>query len=377
VNVDPTPFQTTMIEERKDPSGVVKPIVSDSFLSFLNDLRDAGNAAFAQVGSGTVGPAFRNALADGGFEVWDGARLLTLPAATGYTGCTMWSYQSSAGFAGYTVSRQPGLVPGSQYALRYQRTVLGADVAQQSLIYDMETVNSLAFAGQKICLSFTARCGATYSAALSRLTALIVTGTGTDQPWRTVPYTGFVLTGKQCVLTTSAQRFQVFVDIPATCTQIGVIFAWTPVGVAGISDQFDIDDVQVEASTYATVFERLPWEVTRQRVFRHYWKSFAYDTAPANAVGVANAVTFWQAVAAGVATACTITLPVPMRIIPTLVTFNPAAANVQIRNTTIAADWTGTATVSATGNIALAGFTNAGSAVGNINAVHVTADARI
>jgi hypothetical protein len=325
-----------------------------------------------------TGPGFKNALSDGGFEVWDGSRTLTLAAATGYSGCTMWSYQSGAGFAGYSISRQAGLTTGSQYCLRYQRTAAGANTVSQILIYDMETVDSLAFAGQTVTFSFTARAGANFSGAGTILQSIIATGTGTDQAYRTAPYTGAILTAQNNPITTTAQRFQMTLAVPANATQIGVGFAFTPVGTAGAADYFELDDVQIELGTIATNFERLPFGVQQKRTERYYWKTFPYNTAPAQNAGTTGTMADVVAVAGAIASGFQWSpFPSRMRIAPTLTGYNPSAANALARNTSLGTDSTVNTLSSSEWGWA-ASFTQPfGTSVGNVMALHVQADARL
>lgn len=382
LTVGPLPYQDTMIVDSESRSGDgVDTIVSDGLLQFLDNLRLAGNTANANVGNGsTVGATLQNGIVDGSFEVWDGNRgaVTALAAATGYTGCTMWSYSAGANFNNYFAQRQPGLTPSSRFCLRYARNATSVDVATQFLIQDFESVNSLQYAGVPCTLSFLARAGSTYSAAGGVLVTSIITGTGTDQAARTAPYTGQLSSSVLHTLSTTTQRFSHSFTPSAALNQIAIFFGWTPVGTAGAADYVEIDDAQFQPSTYPTNFERLPWGVIRLQTLRHYQKSFTYDTAPVQNSGTAAFGPVPQPVGAGVATR-TQHLPwnVPFRATPTGTLYNPNAANGQVRNLTTAADCTASSIASTENRSVIVFTTAAGSAIGDLNAVHYTLDARI
>jgi hypothetical protein len=113
---------------------------------------------------------------------------------------------------------------------------------------------------------------------------------------------------------------------------------------------------------------------------RQYFKTFSQGTAPAQNAGGAGAWNFIQGFAAGAGNEGTGTFrwPVTMRAAPVVTTFNSSAANAQIRNLTIGVDCSATAQQ----NNGDAGTdftytTAAGSATGQQNQVHLTANARL
>jgi hypothetical protein len=327
-----------------------------------------------------VSPAFKNLLVDGGFEVWDGSRTLTLPALNGYTGCTMWSYYGGPGFAQYVISRVAGLTPASRYAIRHQRNALSVDTGAQYIIFDCESLNSLPAAGQTVTLSFTARGGANFSSNNNQLVqSYLITGTGTDEKFRASNYTGQVDVVTNHFLTTTATRYTVTTTLGAGINQVGLFFTWFPFGTAGANDYVEFDDVQLEIAPQATAFERLPWGEIRSLIARYYRKTFPYDTAPAQAGGLAGAHTYPLSIAAAVASiGAPATMAIQMRKTPVVTFYNPAAANAFVRNVTGATDATATATVNA-GDMGF-GITETGIigwVVGDQLAVHYQADARI
>jgi hypothetical protein len=122
---------------------------------------------------------------------------------------------------------------------------------------NLETKDSLRFAGQTITFSFYARKGANYSGASSNLALNISSGTGTDQNNISGAFTGAtVLTNTTATLTTSFQRFTYTVTVGSTATQLGFYWTFTGVGTAGAADYVEITGIQMELGSYATTFSR-------------------------------------------------------------------------------------------------------------------------
>jgi hypothetical protein len=98
-----------------------------------------------------------------------------------------------------------------------------------------------------------------------------------------------------------------------------------------------------------------------------------------NVGDVSGALIFPQPAAAGVATISSgQAFPVRMRVNPSLLFYNPLAANNQIRDWSASADWSGTVAVTnSEAGMSVQGTTPAGSALGHASIVHWTADAEI
>ena len=113
---------------------------------------------------------------------------------------------------------------------------------------------------------------------------------------------------------------------------------------------------------------------------RYYEKSFEIATNPAQNVGSVLGATYGaQIVGASLGAAMgSVKFAVRKRADPTITLYNPSAANAQIRNTSASSDWTATATASL-GEVGfgIQGTTPAGSAAGQLAAVHWVADARL
>jgi hypothetical protein len=261
--------------------------------------------------------AGRNAIINGGMDIWQrGTSFTSFPNTTTFTTDRFYSYRSDLG-SGLTVSRQSSGLTGIQYAIRVARDSGNANTSSNFVVQDIETSNSIPFAGKSITFSFYARAGADYSATSSALSYLIASGTGTDQRLGT-GYTGAVtLTNPSITLTTSWQRFTSTVTVGSTATQLGFSFRAIPTGTAGANDWFEVTGVQLELGSVATPFSRAGGTIQGEIAAcqRYYFRMNS------------NAVSSFAPFAQGGAVSTTsseqfITFPVTMRTAPSSIDFS-------------------------------------------------------
>lgn len=109
-----------------------------------------------------------------------------------------------------------------------------------------------------------------------------------------------------------------------------------------------------------------------------YASSFQPGIVPAQNVGTDTGYSTFNLVKVTGSMGIQAWFPVTMRAVPTIVTYNPSAANAQIRDLT-AGDFSGTSPGTSTTqkNTFITGAPNGASTVGNICAVHWSADARL
>jgi hypothetical protein len=129
--------------------------------------------------------------------------------ANGYA-CDRWKAYSQG--SSIVVSRiatgDTTNLPNIQYATRFQRNSGQTNTSGMYLANSFETINSIPYVGKTVTFSFYARAGANYSATSSVLVANLYSGTGTDQNWIDVSYTGqSTVAGGNATLTTTWQRF--------------------------------------------------------------------------------------------------------------------------------------------------------------------------
>jgi hypothetical protein len=202
--------------------------------------------------------AGKNAIIGGGFDIWQrGTSVAGSGSAYNYT-ADRWRTEASTAI---TVSRQvtgdTTNLPNIQYCARAQRNNGSTATALVMMAYSQETTNSIPYAGKAITFSFYARRGANFSGASNQISALLITGTGTDQNVFVGGYTGSSnLIAQTPTLTTTWQRFTYTATMPATATEFGVEFYYTPTGTAGANDYYEVTGVQVELGSVATTFSR-------------------------------------------------------------------------------------------------------------------------
>jgi hypothetical protein len=147
-------------------------------------------------------------------------------------------------------------LPNIQYCLRYQRTAGATTTDTMTLVQNVESVNSIPYAGKTVTFSFYARKGANYSATSSVLAAILTTGTGTDENYI---YPGFTGTANPIIgsatLTTTWQRFSFSGTLASTTTQIAPRFQFDPVGTAGAADYYEVTGIQVDIGSVALPFQ--------------------------------------------------------------------------------------------------------------------------
>ena len=258
-------------------------------------------------------PVNANPVINSSFQVWQRGTSISLTASSdGYT-ADRWRQFTQANQA-TTVSRQATSdttnLPFIQYCARVQRNSGQTGSAQMSFIQGLETINSVPYAGKTVTLSFYARAGANFSPTSNAFTAMIYTGTGTDQ--FPTGYTGGASAGLTTYnLTTTWVRYTMTVTIPTTATEFGTYFYWVPTGTAGANDYVEITGVQLEVGSVATPFKTYAGTIqgelaAAQRYYVRFNSGNGYGNV-ANAgytTGATGVNTFTQ-------------FPVTMRTIPT------------------------------------------------------------
>lgn len=145
-----------------------------------------------------------------------------------------------------------------------------------------------------------------------------------------------------------------------------------PTGVLLAGKAFQIGEIQVTPGSTVPTFERQTFSDELQRCQRHFYKSFQYTTAPAQAAGLAGAwlcAPVTTAAGSGIVSA---RFPVVMAGVPSVVTYNPSAANSNWRDITSAVDVAAAASDQCDTSVRL--NTNATAVAGNQHTLHITAE---
>lgn len=354
---------------------------------------DLGNS-LTQLGTCLVtSPVPRNILsANGGLEIWQrgagGAASISVGAGTTAYTADRWYLTTGANQA-HTVTQRDGLDPASEWCAQIQRTAAQTGVTKMTFGYPLDTNEVVRMRGKIVSLAFTAATGANWSPVSGTLAATLYVGTGAAAK------RGAGFTGETTVLPVSsgiaaATPATVYSGISAAAVPVNALqgelqFTWTPTGTAGAYDWFQLDDVMLDASSAAgegfqAQYERLPFDFQLAACRKHFWKTFSYGAAPAQAVGAGTGELMGMAgKAAAAAQFLPFRHPVQMRTTPSAVTlYSPAAASAQVYDETAATYSTSSSysgLTSESGYIASTGA--AATAVGNLLGVHLTVDAGI
>jgi hypothetical protein len=293
--------------------------------------------------------------------------------------------------------------------LRVTTTTADASVAagDRCLIY--QTVEGLRFArcgfgaagAQSCSIGFWVRSNitGTFGVSLmnaaqnrSNVAALVINAANTWE-YKTVTFTGD--TAGTWVTTNAVSVYIVFALMAGSTFQTGSPNTWVAAGnhttaaqtnfVATNANTFDvtgavlIPGAEVPASARSALLMR-PFQVELPLCQRYYYKTFPQSTVPAQAAGQTSEWIFTQGfgATAGNQGSPDLRFPVQMRATPTVTTYNPLAPNAQVRNLTRAADASALSNnVISELNYSMTYTTAVGSVSGDINGLHIVADARM
>jgi hypothetical protein len=257
---------------------------------------------------------FRNLIDGGDFTVnpfQRGTSQAADIAATGTYGPDRWYFKGGASSAINWSSVTDTSIAGFGTALKFQRKSANADTAAVNMAQELESVDSIRAQGQQVTLSFWAKAGANFSGA--NLVAQVESGTGTDEGASALvggSWTGqtHVINTTQVLITTMT-RYSFTGTVPAGCTELGVIFQFTPVGTAGANDFVQLNGIQLEIGGAVSSFEHRDVEVELalcQRYFFNIAEPATGVIVGAGMISATNAETIF------------IPLPVQMRAAPTV-----------------------------------------------------------
>ena len=281
-------------------------------------------------------PAGKNAVINGGMDIWQRGTSVAIAASSGVTyTADRWCTFSGANQA-LTISRQATAdttnLPNIQYCARYQRNSGQTGTSVLYFSQSLETVNSSAFAGKQVTVSFYVRAGANFSAASGNLIAIVYSGTGTDQNVLT-SYTGQTnVASTVASLTTTWQRISITGTVAVTATELSLSFNLTPVGTAGANDYYEITGVQLELGSTATTFSRAGGSIGGELALcqRYYQKSYPQGTTvPTNSTS-AGVVFVPGSSVASTAYFAQVFLPITMRTAPTVTIYSYASSTVSV-----------------------------------------------
>lgn len=273
-----------------------------------------------------VAPNYRNLLDNGSFNTYQrGTTAVSSINTTATYHADRWAGYANNGSASVTLTNVTSSLPlGFANAEQVQRANSNANLQPIFLVQEISTADVTALQGQNVCLSAYLAAGANFSAASSKITAQVITGTGTDQGLSSLlaaTWTGqaTTLNDTSQPLTTTFARFTPAswcFAMPTNATEAAVQFGFTPVGTAGANDWFQITGAQLEVvplppagrtGSVPSVFEQRPpsWEVTKLQ--RYFWQLTEANTPLAATCYVTGSNT----------QSCVLQNPVVMRSAPT------------------------------------------------------------
>lgn len=353
------PLGTDPKSEGDDHLRLIKDVLQKDALSF-----DAGRA--------------QHSLVNTGFEFWQrGTTIAGLANTITWMG-DRWGVRRSTD-ALYTLSRQG--TAGNRVA-HLQRTAADASTQAIRIGQVLETIDSVAFAGTTATFSFVATAGPDYSNAGNALRSIIATGTGVDQTLNSFfdsGWTGYNPSFTDNIISTTPTRFFHEFAIADNVTQIGVKWEYFPTGVAGAADFVEISEVMFHPGKPALPFAMPNYAAELARCQRYYEKSFNEAIDPAQNTGSNGGQSVIPAYNAGAsAQRGWIPYKVPKRISPTITTYNPQAANAEVRDATVGADCSSTTAINNNEyGLEIACTGNAGTSVANRLTIHWTASAEM
>jgi hypothetical protein len=221
-----------------------------------------------------------NLVDNGAFQVWQRGTSVAAAGGTKNYTTDRWAIYRSGFVTGATVSRQTG--SQAQYCARVQRDNGNASTANLSFVQHIETVHVIPLRGKTITLAFRARMGALYSPSGQALISGMSTGTGTDEA-QDFAYTGLISNSLTRTLTTTFADFSQTLTVPANASEIAISFGCAPLGAAGATDYFELEEVQLVVGDYAGNFPYRSYPEELLLCQRHYETSYAPGvTVPTN-----------------------------------------------------------------------------------------------
>jgi hypothetical protein len=209
-----------------------------------------GGGSQMNITAGYVSPSvlpmsvnFRNLLDNSAFNIYQrGTTALTGVNTTATYHADRWAGYANAGGASVTLTNVTSSLPVDfSNGENVKRASSNANLQPIFLVQEIPSADVIPLQGQQVCVSAYLLAGANFSAASSKITVQVITGTGTDQGLSSLlaaTWTGqaTTLNDSSQAITTTFVRYTPAVwcfTMPSSATEAAVQFGFTPVGTAG------------------------------------------------------------------------------------------------------------------------------------------------
>jgi hypothetical protein len=260
-------------------------------------------------------------------SIWQRGTSISAAGAVVY-GADRFAFYRQALGTGATVSRQAASLTGFEYSMRLQRDSGNANTELIVASQVLESSQSSPLAGKAVTISFWAKAGANLSSTSSTMSAVVSTGTGTNQSPNSLRAGSWTSQSSpinsSVTITTTWARYQLTATLASDITQAAVRLGFTPTGTAGANDWIEITGIQLEVGSIATAFQTATGTIQGElsACMRYFQKSYAQDVVAPTNVTAPGLVCFGVYSMSNADNAGSYTLPVPMRVSPTVTTYS-------------------------------------------------------
>ena len=250
----PSPYRLNWETNRLYTAGEVS-VVSGYKIICLTTHTSGTYATDVASGYWQMEAPWKNAVINGGFDIWQrGASisLATAPAGTTKYSADRWKLFSNGSTA--TVSRVSGTVSNSLYGMKVQRDNASSSTSQIYCMNVFESAVSKFYAGKSVTLSFWAKAGTNLSSTSGNVSFLTRFGTGTDQD-NVASWTIGTDFQNTVSLTTTLTKYNFTMAAPTNTNQIALSFTFVPTGTAGADDSFTVEQVMLNEGPAPAAFQ--------------------------------------------------------------------------------------------------------------------------
>lgn len=272
----------TFATSAQTAASIAQSTATSAFSKANNALANASGTfagSLTVTGDFTSSQSFmRNRIINGGFDI--AQRGTSFSNQSAYS-LDRWFTNRNGGASGVTFYQAYAAFGTKKNWMTIQRTAGNTDTASAVMYQAIEGINSRDLAGQTVTVSFTVGTGSTLSSTTNNVSTNIyyqTTGTdiGPNGSWTTLSTISWSVPSN-----TGPTRYIAQFSIPATATQLELVIGFQFAGTAGADDRYYITEVQLEAGSIATPFERRSFGQELILCQRYYEKSFDVNVTPA------------------------------------------------------------------------------------------------